>query len=139
MPARMSGDYQRARRAAGAGPVTIARCGSQSMMSAPMRTSLSVKTRRFSNIHSWMRTEPVHCVARATAIEVRSAGNAGHGPSWTFDLYSPDVAGHDQLLAARDEHVVVVELGAQPEAVEHEADHPQVVGDRCPRSAARRR
>ena len=48
-----------------------------------------MKIRRFSNIHSWMRIEPAHWVASATAIDVRSAGNAGHGPSWTLDLYSP--------------------------------------------------
>ena len=48
-----------------------------------------MKIRRFSNIHSWMSTEPSHWVASATAIDVRSAGNAGHGPSWTLDLYSP--------------------------------------------------
>ena len=55
-------------------------------MSAPMTPSLSVKTRRFSNIHSWMSTEPSDCVASATAIDVRSAGNAGQGPSWTLHV-----------------------------------------------------
>ena len=58
-------------------------------MSAPISTSLSVKIMRFSNIHSWMSAEPAHCVASATAIEVRSAGNAGQGPSWTLILCSP--------------------------------------------------
>ncbi len=88
MPARMSGEDSRSPRSR-AGPVTIARCGSQSTMSAPIDTSLSVKIMRFSNIHSWTRTEPLHCVASAIAIEVRSAGNAGHGPSWIFALNSP--------------------------------------------------
>src|SRR6478735_8560788 len=88
MPARMSGDSRRSPRRR-AGPEMIARCGSQSTMSAPISTSLSVKTMRFSNIHSWMSTEPLHWVASAIAIDVRSAGNAGHGPSWTLDLYSP--------------------------------------------------
>ena len=30
--------------------------------------------------------EPSAWVARATAIDVRSAGNAGQGPSWTLHL-----------------------------------------------------
>ena len=55
------------------------------MICAPMFTSLSVNTRRFSNIFSKIRTEPSDCVASATAIEVRSAGNAGQGPSSTLD------------------------------------------------------
>ena len=55
------------------------------VMLAPIETSLSMKTRRFSNIFSKIRTEPSDCVASATAIEVRSAGNAGHGPSSTLD------------------------------------------------------
>ena len=63
------------------------------MMLAPMLTSLSVKTSRFSNIHSWMSIWPADWVASATAIDVRSAGNAGHGPSWTFAVYSPRRAG----------------------------------------------
>src|SRR5437763_8088144 len=88
MPARMSGESSfspRSRR----GPSTIARCGSHMVTSAPMRTSLSVKIRRFSNIHSWIRTEPSLWVARAAAMLVRSAGKAGHGPSCTLALCSP--------------------------------------------------
>src|SRR5919199_1430215 len=88
MPARMSGGASRSPRSRD-GPVTMARCGSHSTMSAPIDTSLSVKIMRFSNIHSWTSTEPLHCVASATAIEVRSAGNAGHGPSWILALNSP--------------------------------------------------
>src|SRR5918997_4934271 len=88
IPARMSGDSRRSPRSC-EGPVMIARCGSHIVMSAPISTSLSVKIMRFSNIHSWMSAEPEHCVASATAIEVRSAGKAGHGPSWTLILCSP--------------------------------------------------
>jgi len=66
--------------------VTIALCGSHITMSAPIRISLSVKISRFSNIHSCTRIEPSACVAMATAIDVRSAGNAGHGPSWILLL-----------------------------------------------------
>ena len=84
MPARMSGEERRAPRSR-RGPMTIARCGSQIVISAPIEISLSTKNRRFSNIFSKISTEPSDCVASATAIEVRSAGNAGHGPSSTLD------------------------------------------------------
>ena len=78
MPARMSGLSIRW-PTSGVGPVTTARCGSQRMMRAPMETSLSTKNRRFSNIFSKISTVPNACVATVTAIEVRSAGKAGHG------------------------------------------------------------
>ena len=84
MPARMSGEDRRAPRSR-RGPMTIARCGSQIVISAPIEISLSTKNRRFSNIFSKISTEPSDWVASATAIEVRSAGNAGHGPSSTLD------------------------------------------------------
>ena len=83
IPARMSGETSFAPRSRVA-PLMTARCGSQRMMFAPIATSLSVKTRRFSNIFSNIRTAPSDCVASATAIDVRSAGNAGHGPSSTL-------------------------------------------------------
>ena len=51
------------------------------MIWAPMAASLSVKYMRDSNIFSCTRTVPVHCVAVTTAMDVRSAGNAGQGPS----------------------------------------------------------
>ena len=88
MPARMSGriDPLAVQRR---GPTTIARCGSQIVIDAPIITSLSTKNRRFSNIHSWIITEPWAWVASATATLVRSAGNAGHGPSCTFGVWSP--------------------------------------------------
>ena len=54
-----------------------------------MPTSLSTKNRRFSNIFSKMRIVPLACVATASAIDVRSAGNAGHGPSSIFGIWSP--------------------------------------------------
>ena len=54
------------------------------MISAPIEISLSTKNSRFSNIFSKIRTDPSACVASATTIEVRSAGNAGHGPSSIF-------------------------------------------------------
>ena len=95
-----------------------------------MLTSLSVKTSRFSNIFSKISTVPSDCVASASAIDVRSAGNAGHGPVLDLGLVAAGVALDDELLAARDDDVVAVELGAQAEALEDEPDHAQVVGAR---------
>ncbi len=80
------------------------------MMLAPIEISLSQKNRRDSNIHSWTSTSPSLWVASATAIDVRSAGNAGHGPSWTLARVLAHVALDDELLAAGDEHVGAVEL-----------------------------
>jgi hypothetical protein len=51
---------------------------------APSATSLSVKNMRDSNIFSWISTVPWHWVAVTSAIDVRSAGNAGQGPSSTL-------------------------------------------------------
>ena len=58
------------------------------MIRAPIDTSLSVKNRRFSNIFSKISTVPVAWVATATAIDVRSAGNIGHGPSSIFGIWA---------------------------------------------------
>ena len=58
------------------------------MMRAPMLTSLSVNTRRFSNIFSKISTVPRACVATATATDVMSAGKAGHGPSSILAIWS---------------------------------------------------
>jgi hypothetical protein len=78
MPARMSGDSTVAPRSL-TGPETMARCGSQSTMRAPMPMSLSTKNMRDSNIFSCMSTMPWHCVAVTMAIDITSAGNAGQG------------------------------------------------------------
>ena len=88
MPARMSGLSSRSPWSL-LGPLTIARWGSQSVIRAPIATSLSVKNRRFSNIFSKIRIVPLACVASARAIDVRSAGNAGQGPSSIFGIASP--------------------------------------------------
>ena len=95
-------------------------------------TSLSVKTRRFSNIFSKISTEPSDCVASATR-DRREVGRE-RGPRAVLDLglVAAGVARDDELLAARDDDVVAVELGAQAEALEDEPDHPQVVGARSP-------
>jgi hypothetical protein len=51
------------------------------------------------------------------------------GPRAVLDLHLvvACVARHDELLVARDDAVVAVELAAEPEAREHEPDHPHVV------------
>ena len=59
------------------------------MIRAPIETSLSTKNRRLSNIFSKISTVPRACVATVTAIDVRSAGNAGHGPSSIFGIWPP--------------------------------------------------
>ena len=56
------------------------------MIRAPMPTSLSTKNSRFSNIFSKMSTVPRAWVATASAIDVRSAGKAGQGPSSIFGI-----------------------------------------------------
>ena len=59
------------------------------MIRAPIVTSLSTKNSRFSNIFSKIRTVPRACVATASAIDVRSAGNPGQGPSSIFGIWAP--------------------------------------------------
>ena len=98
MPARMSGLASRSPYSC-AGPVTTTRCGSQRMIRAPMVISLSTKNRRFSNIFSKMRIVPRACVATTTAIDVRSAGNAGQGPSSIFGIWPPRSSCDHELLA----------------------------------------
>jgi hypothetical protein len=56
------------------------------MIRAPIETSLSTKNSRLSNIFSKMRMVPRACVATVTAIEVRSAGNAGQMPLSIFGI-----------------------------------------------------
>ena len=73
------------------------------------------------------------------AIEVRSAGKAGHGPSWTLALYSPTSRWATSCWLAGDDDVGAVELGAQAEALEDEADHAQVLGLGVLDARARRR
>ena len=48
-------------------------------MRAPIEISLSTKNIRDSNIFSNIRITPSHWVAVTIAIDIRSAGKAGHG------------------------------------------------------------
>ena len=62
-------------------PMTVARCGSQRIICAPMSMSLSTKKRRLSNIFWWMSTAPLAWVATTRNIESRSGVSPGHGAS----------------------------------------------------------
>src|SRR5829696_2849419 len=59
------------------------------MIRAPRLISLSTKKRRFSNIFSKINTVPWAWVATASAMEVRSAGKEGQGPSSIFGICDP--------------------------------------------------
>jgi hypothetical protein len=58
-------------------------------MRAPIETSLSTKKSLLSNIFSKMRIVPRAWVATVTAIDVRSAGNAGQMPLSIFGICPP--------------------------------------------------
>jgi hypothetical protein len=60
-------------------------------MRAPMPISLSTKNMRDSNIFSCIITMPSHCVAVTMAIDITSAGNAGHGWSLIVGTWPPEV------------------------------------------------
>ena len=82
-PARMSGEVMRVarRHSRWSWPMTVARCGSQRMICAPMSISLSTKNRRLSNIFWWISTAPLACVATTRKIDSRSGVSPGHGAS----------------------------------------------------------
>src|ERR687894_284903 len=100
------------------------------MIRAPMFTILSTKKSLFSNIFSKIRTVPCACVATASAIDVRSAGNCGHGPSSIFGI---DVLDHDLARrhgAETDEARALDVIRADPPlaaAQAVDAAHPQHV------------
>ena len=127
MPARMSGDDRRSPRRR-LGPVTIARCGSQSTMSAPIEHEL------VGEDHAVLE-HPLVDEDRAAALGGQRDGDRGQvgrerGPRAVLDLglVLADVALGDELLVAGHDHVGAVELGAQAQAREDEADHAQVLG-----------
>src|SRR6266550_4106404 len=88
MPARMSGLSTDCPRKA-EGPAMTARWGSHNTMRAPMPISLSTKKSRDSNSFSNTSNRPSHWVATTMAMDMRSAGNAGHGPSSSFGTWPP--------------------------------------------------
>src|SRR5438128_97594 len=88
IPARMSGLSTTCPRS-GDGPAITARWGSHSTMRAPMPISSSTKNRRDSNSFSNTNSRPSHCEATTIAIDIKSAGKAGHGPSSSFGTWPP--------------------------------------------------
>src|SRR5881397_3833779 len=89
----------------GDGPAMTARWGSHNTMRAPMPISLSTKKSRDSNSFSNTSNRPSHWVATTMAMDMRSAGNAGHGPSSSFGTWPHAQAlereqGRPQVVAA---------------------------------------
>ena len=97
------------------------------MIRAPIVTSLSTKKRRFSNIFSKIRIVPSAWVASASAIEVRSAGKAGQGPSSIFGIASP-WSSRTVSFCSGDHQVPVLDHRLQAEPAEVAADALEVVG-----------
>ena len=98
------------------------------MIRAPIETSLSTKNRRLSNIFSKISTVPRACVATVTAIEVRSAGNAGQGPSSIFGIWPPRSSRIDELLVRRDAQGRALDLDVDAEPLEGRQDRREVLG-----------
>ena len=87
-PARMSGEVMVTPRrgALRSRPMTVARCGSQRMIWAPMSISLSTKNSRDSNIFWCTSTLPRAWVAVTRRMDRRSGVNPGHGASATVRM-----------------------------------------------------
>ena len=62
-------------------PITVALCGSQRIICAPISISLSTKKRRDSNIFWWISTLPFAWEATTKTIESKSGVNPGQGAS----------------------------------------------------------
>jgi hypothetical protein len=77
------------RPAAGSGRQRAPGADRTARCARPSPTSLSTKNRRDSNIFSCMRISPSHCVAVTIAIDMQSAGKAGHGWSSSFGTAPP--------------------------------------------------
>ena len=97
------------------------------MIRAPIDTSLSVKIRRFSNIFSKISTVPVAWVATATAIDVRSAGNIGHGPSSIFGIWAFTSSTIRSVWPGGTRTELPVDLDRDPEPREGVPDRAQVL------------
>ncbi len=98
------------------------------MMRAPIATSLSTKNNLLSNIFSKMRTVPCDCVAHVSAIDVRSAGNAGQTPLSIFGIWEPRSSRTFRSCPGRDAHGALVDLHLDPELSKRRDDRDQVVG-----------
>ena len=105
MPARMSGDSTVPPRSCD-GPATSARCGSQStMLRAHADQLVDEEQARLEHLLV-DENQPVHCVAVTIAIDIVSAGNAGHGWSSSFGTWPPRSLWIMQLLLGRDDQIV---------------------------------
>ena len=79
-----------------------------------------------------MITEPSAWVASASG-DARQIGRKRR-PRPVLDLrrVAPGVVADLQLLTAGHDHVGAAQLAPKPEPLEHEPDHPQVLGEACP-------
>ena len=117
-----------------AGPLTIARCGSQRMIRAPMLTSLSTKKRRFSNIFSKIRIVPAPVSPRRARSR---SGRPGTRPRPVLDLR--DLVAEvvlDRELLAGERGRSFLELDATPSRAKS-GGWRQDRRDRRPRSRCR--
>src|SRR6476659_6128886 len=94
------------------------------MMRAPIETSLSTKKSRLSNIFSKTSTVPRACVAATTAMEVRSAGNAGQMPLSIFGSWSP----RSSTTCSSCPGGTRRDLERDPELAERRDDRDQIIG-----------
>ena len=128
MPARMSGDSS----ALGAQPARAAddRAVRVAQRDVGAHEDELVREDQAVLEHPLVDQDGTRALRRQGDRDRREVGRE-RGPRAVLDLHLvlAHVAGHDEVLAAGDEDVAVVEHRAQPEAVEDEADHPQVVLD----------
>ena len=114
-----------------AGPATTTRCGSQTMIRAPMPTSLSTKNRRLSNIFSKIENR----AARLGGDDDGDRGEVGREgrPGAVLDLrdLAAEVVLDRELLAGRDVDGSSLELDVDAEPLERGQDREP--GPRAPR------
>ena len=67
-------------------PITVALCGSQRIICAPMSINLSTKNSLDSNIFWCTKRLPFACVATTKMIESKSGVNPGQGASETVRI-----------------------------------------------------
>ena len=100
------------------------------MMRAPIPTSLSTKKSRLSNIFSNTSTVPCACVASTTAIEVRSAGKAGQGPSSIFGIWPPRSSRTASCCSAGTWIARVVDVDVDAEPAQDREDRIEILRHR---------
>ena len=98
------------------------------MIRAPIDTSLSTKKSRLSNIFSKMRIVPCAWVATVTAIDVRSAGNAGQIPLSIFGICPPKSSSMCRRWPAGNANARVGDVELDAELAESGHDRDEIVG-----------